>query len=155
MPPPPPTQPRARRRRAAGRQAFRFANSDAYEGMFADDDLHGPMRVLLEPFVESRHCVETEMALEHACAVLSRRRRCAHPPAGCAVPGPGRKVYACGDVYDGEWAKGQRHGRGVMTYADPREAAYDGEWRFDERCAPRPLPPPLVLSGHAASLTPY
>ena len=49
-------------------------------------------------------------------------------------------MYACGDVYEGEWGKGQRHGRGVMTYADPREVAYDGEWRFDERCAPRPLP---------------
>ena len=39
-------------------------------------------------------------------------------------------VFSDGDVYDGEWKDGMRHGKGRMTYSDGD--IYDGEWMEDK-----------------------
>ena len=36
--------------------------------------------------------------------------------------------YQNGDLYDGQWLDGERHGRGTMTYAEDG-STYDGDWR--------------------------
>ena len=40
-------------------------------------------------------------------------------------------TYATGDVYDGNYRMGIRHGRGSYIYADSG-AVYKGEWRDDQ-----------------------
>lgn len=40
--------------------------------------------------------------------------------------GVGKFYYKNGDVYDGEWKDGQRHGKGKMIYSD---GYYVGEWK--------------------------
>lgn len=41
--------------------------------------------------------------------------------------------YANGNVYDGEWVDGNKHGKGkiIMTYAN--KEIYDGQWMNDKR----------------------
>ena len=43
--------------------------------------------------------------------------------------GQGRMVYACGDVYEGEWKAGVREGHGTFLYATGH--MYEGEWKAD------------------------
>ena len=38
----------------------------------------------------------------------------------------GKRTWANGEVYEGEWRAGQRHGRGMCYYADGE--CYVGEW---------------------------
>lgn len=38
-------------------------------------------------------------------------------------------TYVKGDVYQGNWHQGKRHGQGIYTWAD--EDYYDGEWVKD------------------------
>ena len=38
--------------------------------------------------------------------------------------------YSNGEKYTGDWAFGQRHGRGTYTYADG--GSYSGEWERDK-----------------------
>lgn len=44
--------------------------------------------------------------------------------------GKGKMTYVSGNVYDGEWKRGQRHGEGVMRYNDGR--MFHGEWHNNE-----------------------
>lgn len=44
--------------------------------------------------------------------------------------GKGKMTYVSGNVYDGEWKRGQRHGEGVMHYNDGR--MFHGEWHNNE-----------------------
>jgi hypothetical protein len=48
-----------------------------------------------------------------------------------AVASEGRRVhnYGGGDVYDGEWGQGKRHGQGKMVWNNGQE--YEGEWYLD------------------------
>ncbi|GLE02030.1 hypothetical protein PINS_up010868 [Pythium insidiosum] len=69
----------------------------------------------------------------------------------------GRLKYANGDVYDGEWVDGKRHGHGELTFADGGGSYVGGFTRdmFDgfgvlERhhvVVRRPLEPPSLVSG--------
>lgn len=50
---------------------------------------------------------------------------------GEGIAPDGRRVhdYGGGDVYDGEWAQGKRHGQGKMVWNSGQE--YEGEWHLD------------------------
>jgi len=43
----------------------------------------------------------------------------------------GKCTYIDGNVYEGEWKRGEKHGKGYMTYADG--AIYEGEWVDGEK----------------------
>jgi hypothetical protein len=45
--------------------------------------------------------------------------------------GRGEKVYADGDVYEGEWMADRMEGRGIYRFADG--AVYEGEWKAGEK----------------------
>ena len=45
--------------------------------------------------------------------------------------GRGKETYATGNVYDGEWLEGRKHGRGKQTLADG--SLYDGEFQAGKR----------------------
>ena len=45
--------------------------------------------------------------------------------------GEGRFEFACGDVYEGEWADGRYHGRGKYWSPSGAGDEYEGEWRAD------------------------
>ena len=45
--------------------------------------------------------------------------------------GKGKGKYPNGDVYEGDWANGERHGKGKMTWANG--SVYEGEWAYDNR----------------------
>ena len=57
-------------------------------------------------------------------------------------------MYASGACYEGEWARGERHGRGAMTWAGSR-SRYVGGWQRGRQhglgehvwLAPAPTPP--------------
>jgi hypothetical protein len=59
------------------------------------------------------------------------------PAAAPAAPaarfdGRGSMRYSSGAEYCGEWTKGERSGRGVLTYAD-RKSQYEGQWVRDRK----------------------
>jgi len=41
-----------------------------------------------------------------------------------------KKTYSNGDVYEGDFVDGKRHGNGKMTYADGK--VKEGRWEDDE-----------------------
>jgi len=51
--------------------------------------------------------------------------------AGDCMNGAGLRRYDSGNVYNGQFKKGERHGSGVMTYHNG--AVYKGEWRHNEK----------------------
>lgn len=65
------------------------------------------------------------------------------------------QVYASGACYEGEWARGERHGRGAMTWAGAR-ARYVGGWQRGLQhgrgehvwLAPAPAPPGSGAAGN-------
>ena len=48
-----------------------------------------------------------------------------------ACGGPGRLIYASGDVYDGEWNEDKAEGEGTFRTIDGQE--YVGEWEADRK----------------------
>jgi hypothetical protein len=40
-------------------------------------------------------------------------------------------TYDNGDIYEGEWKNGRKHGKGTMNYADGKK--YTGVWVNDEK----------------------
>ena len=53
-------------------------------------------------------------------------------PAGAQNADIQRKVYKNGDIYEGEFRDGKRHGRGVYRFANGD--TYEGEYRNGKRC---------------------
>ena len=45
--------------------------------------------------------------------------------------GKGKMTFANGDVYQGHWKDGQRHGRGKLIEKASGDI-YDGDWKMDE-----------------------
>lgn len=40
-------------------------------------------------------------------------------------------TYHNGDIYDGSWEEGRKHGQGIYTYEGEAGDYYDGEWVKD------------------------
>lgn len=61
--------------------------------------------------------------------------------------GKGIYTWANGDVYDGQWEEGKRHGEGILKYKEEGEiAVMDGIWKEDEYVGPKPIEPKVVRS---------
>ena len=54
------------------------------------------------------------------------------PPAN----GHAKITYPNGDIYEGNYEGGMRHGKGIMKFADGRQ--YRGKWRLDMVSVPLP-----------------
>ena len=62
----------------------------------------------------------------------SEQERPQSPPAS----GHAKITYPNGDIYEGNYEGGMRHGKGIMKFADGRQ--YRGKWRLDMVSVPLP-----------------
>ena len=46
---------------------------------------------------------------------------------------PHRNLRAPPQLYDGDWVRGKRHGKGKMQYTESGTTAYTGDWVNDRR----------------------
>ena len=49
--------------------------------------------------------------------------------------GKGKKTYADGDVYEGDWKGGKKHGKGKLT--DAVCNVYEGDWKRGKKTRKR------------------
>ncbi|KAF1331424.1 Tkl protein kinase, partial [Globisporangium splendens] len=136
-----------RRGRPWGDGVCKYANQSSYSGAWVDGlrEGHGVCvhadgtilegewknSVYVKPATR-RPSTFVDIPLDVASAVERKKRLLSvfsqqHPESGTHV-----HVYPNGDTYDGEFANGMRHGKGVFTERATGNV-YDGEWVFNTR----------------------
>ena len=100
----------------SGQGKSHYGNGDMYEGQFLDGKKHGKGRMIwnLKPGQPFLHAYEGDWKHDQ-------------------MTGFGREQLASGDVYEGEFWNGRRHGKGRLVMkampGEKFERYYDGEWR--------------------------
>ena len=103
-----------------GRGVFRWANGDTYDGEWAGNAADG---VGTKTYADGR--------VEEGRWKGDQFLGCPEVEENCETfTGFGRKRWADGSAYVGEWLSGKRHGQGIFTFASGD--IYEGAWAMDK-----------------------
>lgn len=91
-----------------------FADGAAYAGSWSGDRAHGHGRL------KARYSSPRSLPPSPV-----------QPTRSSCLPAAPLAQYASGDLYDGEWREGKKHGKGRFSFASG--STYEGEWRDDRR----------------------